>query len=233
MSKKVITIVAIFLSTVLIAASAAAIAAYVSRANVGFLNCRVENLGTASSDYPGGNTTTATLTVKTKDGTDLGSTADITPADTVVSLPILSEVTPTVSLDYPKQPGHWKSAEGRVPVDAPAFVISSKDGESTDVTFKIVAHGSDPARAALRFGINIKYYSEDLDQTLILNGQMQLDYRSDSTSTILLGDGNILEGEEVEVYISVWIDKDALDEVGVYTNDDLQLEAVVTAGEIS
>lgn len=231
MSKKVITIIAIILSVTLIATSVAAIAAYVSRANVGFLNCRVENLGTASSDYPGGNITTATLTVKTKDGTDLGSTADITP-DTV-SLPILSEVTPTVSLDYPKQPGRWRSAEGRAPVDAPAFAISSKDGESTDVTFKIVAHGSDPARAALRFGINIKYYSEDLDQTLIRNGQMQLDYRSDSTSTIPLGDGNILEGEEVEVYISVWIDKDALDEVGVYTNDDLQLEAVVTAGEIS
>ena len=54
-----------------------------------------------------------------------------------------------------------------------------------------------------------------------------------SSDPLPLGDGNIAEDEEITIYISVWVDKDALNKVGVYPNDEISLEAIFTSGEVT
>lgn len=229
MKKSVITIIAIILSVALLATSAAAVMLYVSRAKVSFLTGRVENLGTANPNTP--SDLQPTLTIRSEDGDPLGDNADISP-DGEVEFPILSDVTATTV--YGK-PSIWTSAEGEEPIHAPTFIVSSENGESRDVTLRIAVHGSDPSRAALRFGVDVKYYANDLQQTVVRNGIMELNHRQSgetvSTDSIPLGDGNIAENEDIEVFITVWVDKKALHKVGVYPNDEFRLEAIFTSGE--
>lgn len=219
--RSVTVIICIVLSIIVATTAVAAAVLYVSRARVSFFTGHVENLGTAEESH---------LVIK-YDGESLGQEVDISPSG-AVAFPILSNVKYTTA--YGK-PSTWISSEDKSPLQAPKFIVTSEGSESHNVNFRIVAHGSDPSRAALRFGVDIMYYADDIGQKVVRSGITELSQTATgetiSSDPLPLGDGNIAAGEEVEVYISVWVDKDALNRVGVYPNDDISLEAVFTSGE--
>lgn len=221
--KSIIAIICIILSIIITTTAVTAAVLYASQARVSFFTGHVENLGTAEDSH---------LAIK-YGGESLGSEVDISPSGAVV-FPILSNVKYTTT--YGK-PSTWISSEDKSPLQAPKFIVTSEGGESRNVNFRIVAHGSDPSRAALRFGVDIMYYADDIGQKVVRSGITELSQTATgetiSSDPLPLGDGNIAAGEEVTVYISVWVDKDALNKVGVYPNDDISLEAVFTSGEVT
>ncbi len=140
------------------------------------------------------------------------------------TFPILTNVTgePSTGLT------NWTDENGKQPISAPKFVLSAENGEVQDVYYKIVVNGN-TATSALRFGIDVRYYNEEEGCFVTRSGIKSIDFGSTTTSATmpeLLGDGNVAVGENIEIYVSAWVDSYDLAEIGEYDNDSFSIDIV-------
>ena len=126
----------------------------------------------------------------------------------------------------------WKDESGREPLYAPTFMLSAENGEVKGVNYKIVIDGDTSAASALRFGIDVKYYSEETGYKHSLSGVIYLDdTKNFKESTMeVLGDGNVKNGEDIEIRVCAWVDSYALADLGDYNADaDFSVSIVFVA----
>lgn len=213
MKKRVVTLIIVFLVIFALAVSAAAY--FLLQARVTLFKGHVEQV-----DYHPGD---AKLVLKV-DGEDIGENGDLSSAESV-AFPILTNVIGHTSVDGTTT---WVDEEtGEVPLSAPKFVLTAENGDIENVKFKITLNGDTTASAAMQFGVGLVYYDEAKVIKKMTNSFTEFaagtpEYAE--TVTIPLGDMTIAEGEEVEIYISAWVNADALEKIGAYTDGDFTID---------
>ena len=208
-----ITIVLIF------ALAATALAAYLLQARMTLFSGHIEQ--------PSG--TKAKLVLK-MDDENLGDTANIAGGSVV--FPALTGVVGSTTTDGPTE---WADENGEKPLSAPKFTICAEKGDVEDVRLKIVANGSDMGNSgseALVFGITIVYYDNTagrrVTKTEFLNFCAGTPDMAE-TEAMPLGDAFLVDGEEAEIYISVWADAEVLEKLGTTGTADFNIEAIFSA----
>lgn len=217
MKKKTIVFVSVVLALTMVITATAAI--YISQqAKMTLFSGRIEQ----STSQP--NDPKMVLRVS---GENVGQDGNVSVYNEAV-FPILTKVEGnSVALD----PAVWTDENGRQPISAPGFVLSAENGEVNNVYYKIVVNGNTSVAEALRFGISIRYYSEEIANEAPSGEVMSslidsINPGKTSTEPMLLGDGNILEGEDVEIYISAWVDSYTLAEIGEYDDEGFTIDIV-------
>ena len=124
----------------------------------------------------------------------------------------------------------WVGADGKDPVCATDFVLSSENGKTNNVSYQIVVHGQSRAIPALRFGVSTSYFADDLKQKTVRAGIVYVN-KSGMSEPQTLGDGNVAVGEDVKVSVCAWVDSMALAEIGEYDDSQsISVEIIFTAG---
>lgn len=211
-----------------LACSATAFAAvYIAKqAKMSVFSGRIEQTSSSADD--------SKMVLKTTTGMDIGQRGNITQYDDAV-FPILSNVTGCTILDNQGATfeTRWNDEDGKAPPTAQRFVLAAENGDIDDVSYEIVVSGKTP-QAALRFGVTYSYYSEE-DNTIVTTTRVHdLQPSTEnlaSSEKVTLGDGNILEGEEIVFEITVWADADTLAQLGEYENDVFNVEVVFSTPE--
>ena len=69
--------------------------------------------------------------------------------------------------------------------------------------------------------MNVKYYSEETGHQHSMSGVIYLDEAKNYKESTLqvLGDGNVCDGENIEVNVCAWADSYALSDIGEYNAD--------------
>lgn len=142
--------------------------------------------------------------------------------------PILGSVTGTFS-ETGFSDVTWRDDVGRQPISAPGFVLATENGDINDVTCKMVVEGNPSVASALRFGIVTEYISE-ADNCRIASCQTaSIDPGRTESSPEKLGDGNIVQNEEIKVSVVAWVDSYTLAELGEYENMPFNVRIVFMA----
>lgn len=179
-------------------------AVYVSRqARMSLFSGRIEQTTTSPDDPK--------LILKVS-GESVGQDGDVSVDDEAI-FPILGSVKD--SSEY--GPARWSDENGLEPLSAPSFVLSAENGRVDNVYCKIVVNGNDRLAEALRFGITAKYLDENGNYTYY-TGTEAVAYRGCETIPRLIkaDNGTVGEDEDVEFFISAWIDSYTLAKIGEY-----------------
>lgn len=215
----VITVVAIMVAMSIIVAAAAV---YISsQARMGLFSGRIEQT-TSKPDDP-------KLILKVA-GENVGQDGDVSVYNEAV-FPVLTNVTSNYGYGF----STYTDENGREPISAPHFVLSTENGDVQNVYYKIVVQGNDKIAEALRFGVGIKYLDTNGHYSY-LSGIDEVDYNKTETAPAPVRSDNstIAEGEEIEFAISAWVDSYALAEVGDYDeNMSFNVEIVFFTRELS
>lgn len=215
----VITVVAIMVAMSIIVAAAAV---YISsQARMGLFSGRIEQT-TSKPDDP-------KLILKVA-GENVGQDGDVSVYNEAV-FPVLTNVTSNYGYGF----STYTDENGREPISAPHFVLSTENGDVQNVYYKIVVQGNDKIAEALRFGVGIKYLDANGHYSY-LSGIDEVDYNKTEAAPAPVRSDNstIAEGEEIEFAISAWVDSYALAEVGDYDeNMSFNVEIVFFTRELS
>ena len=215
----VITVVAIMVAMSIIVAAAAV---YISsQARMGLFSGRIEQT-TSKPDDP-------KLILKVA-GENVGQDGDVSVYNEAV-FPVLTNVTSNYGYGF----STYTDENGRGPISAPHFVLSTENGDVQNVYYKIVVQGNDKIAEALRFGVGIKYLDANGHYSY-LSGIDEVDYNKTETTPAPVRSDNstIAEGEEIEFAISAWVDSYALAEVGDYDeNMSFNVEIMFFTRELS
>ncbi|MBQ6461290.1 hypothetical protein IJJ36_02570 [Candidatus Saccharibacteria bacterium] len=162
------------------------------------------------------------------EGEDVGQDGNVSVYDTAV-FPILTNVVGETAFNDATV---WTDENGRTPIAAPVFVLSAENGDVNNVYFNITGLGDMTAGSAMRFGITTVYYSEE-EGTEVTRSQIEEfvmggPEKGEST-TVMLGDGTIAEGEEVRIYVAAWVDSYALAEIGEYGDGNFTIDIVFSS----
>lgn len=174
------------------------------------------------------------LVLKTIAGTNLGQTGNISTYGET-TFPILSNVTGCTIMNNEESTfeTNWNDQDGKIPPTAQRFVLTAENGNLSDLSYEIIINGN-TATSALRFGVTYRYFNEELNTTVTCTRVDELLPSTTNTASsgkIELGDGNILENEEIIFEITAWVDADALTELGEYENDIFNVEVVFSTPE--
>lgn len=215
----VITVVAIMVAMSIIVAAAAV---YISsQARMGLFSGRIEQT-TSKPDDP-------KLILKVA-GENVGQDGDVSVYNETV-FPVLTNVISNYGYGF----STYADENGREPISAPHFVLSTENGDVQNVYYKIVVQGNDKIAEALRFGVGIKYLDANGHYSY-LSSIDEVDYNKTETAPAPVRSDNstIAEGEEIEFAISAWVDSYALAKVGDYDeNMSFSVEIVFFTQELS
>lgn len=222
MKRKVIVSILIIVMILALALSAAAY--FMLQARMGLFSGRVEYVG----QQPGAGDPQLVLRVEDE---DIGQSGDLSTGSVV--FPVLTNVqgytTPVSTTDGPTTEWvtDWVDEAGNKPISAPKFVLKAEGGDVKDVRLKLIANGDVTASAAIQFGIAT--VTGDVAKAEFLNfaiGDLDAGY----AETEPLSLGYLCEGEEVEIEISVWVNSEVYEKLGITeTTGDFKVEAVFTA----
>lgn len=145
-------------------------------------------------------------------GQNLGQDGSVAAYNEAV-FPILTNVIS----NYGYGPSVYLDEDGREPLSAPSFVLSAENGDVKNVYYKISVQGNDKIAEALKFGITIKYLDDNGHYSYLSHIDSVAYHQTETTPLPLKSErSDVLKGEDVEIFVSAWVDSYALAEVGDY-----------------
>lgn len=123
----------------------------------------------------------------------------------------------------------WEDKDGNQALAAKEFVLTAKNGSLDNLTFNINLVGNDSIVSAMRFGLITEYYDDSESRMTCLIQS----FRLDGTSLLpdMLGDGNIVENEEIKVSVVAWADAYALADLERFDDMGFDIDIIFSAGD--
>lgn len=149
-------------------------------------------------------------------GIEVGHEASLTDGDDII--PVISDVSSRY-IDYDSY--SWESRNGEKAFIANNFMLTAKNGDLFNLSYDINVEGNPSIESALRFGFVVK---RDDGSTQIFTSSI-----NGVALPEIIGDGNIEEGEKIQVEVSVWADAYALAYLGRFDDMPFGIDIIFTA----